>query len=307
MPRLSEDKYKKIVSDYLSGMTQEQAGAKNGIGRDAVGNILRRLGISIRDYTGERISNQRWEWDTRFFVKNNYKVAYWAGFLIADGNINDKGNVMALVIQGRDIDHLKHFCRDICLNTDAIFKDKKYDAYGIHLNYKNLGNQLKTWGITPRKSKNFVEPIVSQDQLPHFLRGWIDGDGSVYRYGRSARISVASGNLPSLEWFASALRYLGYDGYIGINKTSSVKYPDNYYLYIGGVNQVSIVADLLLVDNSFCMERKWNKTYEGKRTKVIRICEICGNEFQIDSYRAEQEPTNGRFCSRICFGIHHRS
>lgn len=258
MPTLSDDRYKKIIEDYESGLTQKQAGTKNGIGRDAVGNILRRFGIPIREYTGERKSNQQWEWNRDFFCDENPVSSYWAGFLIADGNINDRGNVMALVIQGKDIEHLYSFCDDIGLSRDAIFKDSKYNAYGIHIHSKNLGRQLETWGITPRKSKHFTQPVeIPFELLPHFLRGWIDGDGNVYRYGRASRIRVASGNRESLDWFSLALRYLGYDGNISIYEVNSAQYPGNYMLYIGGARQVAKVCDLLLVDEYFCMKRKW--------------------------------------------------
>ena len=41
MPRLKKERYEKIIDDYLSGMTQREVGEVNGVGRDAVGNILR--------------------------------------------------------------------------------------------------------------------------------------------------------------------------------------------------------------------------------------------------------------------------
>jgi len=260
MPTLSDNKYAQIIDDYLSGLTQKDVGIKNGIGRDAVGNILRRFDVPIREYTGERKSNQIWEWNRDFFNEYTSLVAYWAGFLIADGNINDKGNVLALVIQGKDIGHIYSFCDDIGLSRDAIFKDSKYNAYGIHIHNKNLGKQLLPWGITPRKSKTFnltYFDMIYKELIPHFLRGWVDGDGNVYRYGRSARIRVASGNLASLEWFSESLRYLGYEGNISIYDVNSKQYPGNYMLYIGGALQVAKVCELLDVDNSFCMKRKW--------------------------------------------------
>lgn len=260
MPTLSDESYAQIIDDYLSGMTQKQAGIKNGVGRDAVGNILRRFEVPIREYTGERKSNQIWEWNRDFFNEYTPLVAYWAGFLLADGNINDKGNVLALVIQGKDLEHLESFCDAVEVSKDAIYKDKKYDAYGVHLHYKRLREQLLPWGITPRKSKTFNLPyfdMLYPELVPHFLRGWIDGDGNVYRYGRSARIRVASGNNASLEWFSESLRFLGYDGHLAIYAVKSKKYPDNYMWYVGGALQVAKVCDLLQVDTSFCMRRKW--------------------------------------------------
>ncbi len=304
MPKLSDDLYSKVVEDYLGGLTQKQVGELNGIGRDAVGKILKRFGVETREYTGERISNRKWDWDFNFFSNQSVASAYWAGFLMADGNINNSGNVMAVVIQKGDAEFLYAFCDDILLDRDACYEVD--NAVGVHLNNKSLGKQLEPWGIVPRKSKNFHVPQIDDvSLLPHFLRGWVDGDGSVYRYGRSARISVASGNLPSLEWFANALSICGYSGNVGIHKVNSVKYPDNYSLYIGGVNQVAQVCEILQVDNCFCMERKWNKTYDGHRTKIERVCR-CGNSFLVDKHRAENEPTHGRFCSAVCWHNYQR-
>lgn len=258
MPTLSDEKYAQIIDDYLSGMTQKQAGIKNGIGRDAVGNILRRFDVPIREYTGERKSNQKWEWNRNFFSVQTPKTSYWGGFLLADGHINDDGNRLTLFLQEKDLSHLESFCDDIGIDKDAIYKDSNSNAWGVKVNGKNLGEHLRVWGVAPRKSKNFYPPtFTSVGLLSHFIRGWIDGDGSVYRYGRQSRIVVSSGNKASLVWFEGALRVLGYDGNIGVKQTSSKKYPDNYYLYIGGANQVSRVCDLLEVDRYFCMRRKW--------------------------------------------------
>lgn len=295
--------YSKIIEDYLNGATQNQVAEMNGVGRDAVGNILKRFGVETREYTGERNSNRKWEWNYSFFDAHNIVSSYWAGFLMADGNISSNGNVLAVAIQIRDSDFLYRFCDDIQVDRAACYTSG--NVIGIHLHHKNLGKQLEPWGIIPRKSKNFHLPRISNSLLPHYLRGWIDGDGSVYRYGRSARISVSSGNRPSLEWFADALRTCGYQGHIGIKEVNSIRYPDNYTLYIGGANQVATVSNLLMVDDYFCMGRKWTKTYEGKRSKVSRICR-CGKSFLVDKSRAENEQTHGRFCSVECWNKYQR-
>lgn len=304
MPKLSDGVYEKIVTDYLSGMTQKEVGKLSGMGRNSVGRILKRLNIERREYTGERDSARKWDWDFDFFTKQNPIVSYWAGFCIADGNINNKGNIMALVISEKDVEHIFRFCDDIGLDREAIFRQE--NALGVHLGHKNLGNSLLSWGIVPRKSKNFHAPQISIDMLPHLLRGWIDGDGSVYRHGRSARVVVASGNKESLDWFVDALRLLGYEGNASVKEVVYTPYPGNYTLYIGGRNQVSEICKILMVDECFCMDRKWQSTYNEKRKKEIRLCEWCEIEFEIDLYRAKNEPENGKFCSKSCFHEYQR-
>jgi len=306
MPKLSNEIYEKVISDYLSGLTQKEVGEINGLCRDAVGKILKRFGVETREHTGDRQYSRKWEWDYDFFYGRTKEVAYWAGFLLADGNIDkDTGSTLSFVIQKKDLFYVESFCDAISVSKDSIFKQG--NAFGVHLHKNCLIDSLYAWGITPQKSKNFVAPsCVSEYLMPHFLRGWIDGDGSVYRYGVSARIVVASGNKESLMWFADGLRSIGYDGNIGIRETYDKKYPGNYTLYIGGRNQVERVCECLLVDTEFCIERKWNSFYENKGKQFVHVCEMCEKEFLVSKYRHEQEPQNGRFCSKECFDDYQR-
>lgn len=263
MPRLSDEKYQQIVDDYNSGMTQKAVGKKNGIGRDAVGNILSRLGIPIREYTGSRnMSSRKIFWDFDFFTRQNKVVAYWAGFLMADGHIHvgpTGGSSLISYVNIKDTEHMRRFCKDIGNSDELRFRKDGY--VGFHLNYSELSKHLKVWGIIPNKTTKFLVPEFNSDLLPHYLRGWIDGDGHVYRYGRSSRITIASGNKESMEWFANALRVVGYLGNIGIRPVKA--YPGNWILYIGGRNQVERVCELLLVDSEYCMDRKWKDSYHA--------------------------------------------
>jgi hypothetical protein len=259
MPRLMMERYEQIVSDYLSGMTQKKVAEKNGITRCAVGEIVRARGISTRSYTGERISNKKWEWNTGFFNERTPIVAYWAGFLMADGSLNtDNGHAtLIFVLQDKDKEYVMYFCDAVGISRNATSKRKNYDrtCLGINLNYHGLPEELRYWGIIPRKTFNYIEPKVSKELLPHYLRGWADGDGSIYAYGRAARFTV-SGNNQALQWYINSLRILGFEGHIGLKPLHNSTIHSN--LYIGGQNNVNKIRELLLVDGNFKMERKWN-------------------------------------------------
>jgi hypothetical protein len=303
MPKLFEYQYEQIVSDYLSGMKQTDVAKKNGVGRGAVSEIVRARGYKTRSYTGERtlVSNRQWDWDYSFFEKRIPIVAYWAGFMMADGSLAvHRGSTLALTIQIKDWEHVLSLCRDVGISTDATYLDKYKEQIGIHLNYSHLPQQMLPWGIVPRKTYNYVEPQIDRELLPHYLRGWCDGDGSVYSYGRGARFTI-SGNLDALNWYAEKLKELGYSG--NVNVTLRHAAHDYGFLYIGGANQVEKVRNLLLVDESFKLERRWNVSYESKRTTFTHICKNCGKEFQVPKFRHEKEPNHGLFCSRECRNI----
>jgi len=305
--KLMKSRYKQIIDDYNSGLTQLETGKRNSVGRDTVGNILKRFGAARRPYTGERNSKLKWTWDRDFFDKRNPTVAYWAGFLMADGSLASAGKAtLALVLQEKDKEHVLSFCRAIDLSEEAIYHIehggcKQTTQWGLHLHHKDLQKQLLPWGIVPRKTYVYSEPQVPDDLLPHYLRGWADGDGSIYIRGTGARFTI-TGNTEAMKWYGNALRKLGYTG------NFSAKRKGEYHseLYIGGTNQVEHLARLLLTEGSFKLERKWNVTYNSKKVLYPHICKVCGQSFGVEKYRHESEPQNGKFCSRKCFATSMR-
>lgn len=258
MPRLSDEKYQKIIDDYLSGLSQKETGDKNGIKDESVGDILRRFGVPVREYTGLRSDGMRkWLWDFDFFSRyDDPVVAYWAGFMMADGNITKTGknkNSGCLTVFIRDYDepHLLQFLSDIKLSSDAIYRyimgAAKTPHVGVKLNRPQLVADLVPWGIVPNKTYSYIEPVVSPEMLPHYLRGWVDGDGSLH-WG----VEVVGSPL-SMVWFDQALKSLGFSGE-GVwqhhEKYSKVKYYVKY---------VEEIANLLGVKENYCMRRKWGR------------------------------------------------
>lgn len=300
MPRLSNERYAKVISDYESGLTQKEVGELNGIKRGAVHNILVRFGVAIREYTGERNSNRRWEWDFNFFYRRNPSVAYWAGLLMADGNIKSAGEnsyTVCLCLHKKDKELSKLFCRDVGLDWKSVHIRSKDGSSDIRLNHLSLLDQLEPWGIIPRKTYTFIEPQVSLELLPHYLRGWADGDGHIYRYGNVARFSV-TGNPDAMIWYQQALHTLGYAGNSHIQKRA-----DTYsVVYVGGELQVDEIANLLLVDTTeLQLDRKWHSSYTGTHTMIEIVCEYCG---KIKSIRKSNYTKRGaRFCSRRCSSL----
>lgn len=302
MPRLNDDHYEQIIFDYLSGMNQKDVADKNGIGRDAVHNILVTRGITPRPYTGERISNKKWEWNHNFFNEQTPITAYWAGFLMADGCLQTHGghSTLIIVLHGKDKEHVGMFCDAVGISRDVMYKRKDKFHFGVHLNYYGLTEQLKSWGIVPRKTYEYIEPQVDDELLSHYLRGWCDGDGCVYSYGRAARFTIC-GNKFAIQWYADKLRELGFSGHINIHPHhgSSDLFSD---IYIGGQNQVNKIRELLLVDSSFKLERRWKVHYQEKRKTFTHACLNCGNSFEVDGFRHNGEPKFGKFCSSTCWG-----
>lgn len=116
--------------------------------------------------------------------------AYWLGFLYADGNINDTDKTgskrLQVALSDKDIKHLEQFKRALnsshpihqrIINSGKM-QGKTYCKFSIRSN--ELCNSLISHGCTPRKSLTLRFPNLSKELISHFIRGYFDGDGSVF-------------------------------------------------------------------------------------------------------------------------------
>jgi hypothetical protein len=123
--------------------------------------------------------------DSVFEVIDTEEKAYWLGFLYADGNIKD--TKVELSLQYGDINHLEKFREFMGLKNKIQVRtskidDKEYKSCRLSFRSKKVSSDLIKLGCVPRKS--LVLKFPSDEQVPahlkrHFMRGYIDGDGSL--------------------------------------------------------------------------------------------------------------------------------
>ena len=70
--------------------------------------------------------------------------------------------------------------RNIMGSTHPINKDKRYRCWTIYIYSKYLYKALIELGGLRCKSKVMVFPLVPKKYLRDFIRGYFDGDGSVF-------------------------------------------------------------------------------------------------------------------------------
>ena len=122
--------------------------------------------------------------DTFFFDHETPITAYWAGFIAADGSVDFSNDHCRLRIglARKDRGHLEKFQKDIGAHhvkiRDYINGRKEYLGSALEFSNNDMKNGLKRWGIVPRKTYCGKPPrSVPLEILPHFVRGYIDGDG----------------------------------------------------------------------------------------------------------------------------------
>ena len=111
---------------------------------------------------------------------NTEEKAYWLGFLYADGYVaSGKRNDVELSLQLSDKCHLKKFKDFIGFEGKLIT-----DSFRCRISFKNkkIKQDLIKLGCTPKKSLTLKFPTeeqVPKELIPHFIRGYLDGDGCI--------------------------------------------------------------------------------------------------------------------------------
>jgi hypothetical protein len=131
-------------------------------------------------------ARRRYTLDEAFFERvDTEQKAYILGFLAADGTIPSAGRSVVLMLQERDV----HILRDIRKAMDSnarIFErpiDPRFPHRGpykfIYFGSQKMVSDLIALGVTPRKSFTLKYPSLPRRMERHFIRGLLDGDGSV--------------------------------------------------------------------------------------------------------------------------------
>lgn len=208
--------------------------------------------------------------------------AYWLGFIAADGCVVKTGNYNSyrLYINLGNIDekHLQKFLDSI--NADDIniqhytstsgFSNKNGTKTSrIVLNSLKLCKDLSKYNICERKSYNVEMPEIDNQLLPHYLRGYVDGDGSFYYYydekNKRYRYSfeIVGGSKIFMEQVQSYLSYNDIKANIYTRKTNS-----SIRLMSSSKTEILKIIDLLYSNANIYLDRKFNKINEIKTIAV---------------------------------------
>ncbi len=118
-------------------------------------------------------------------------------------------------------------------------------SYSLQIGSKKLFNRFGEIGFTPAKSKTLIFPPIPDSFLGHFIRGYFDGDGSIY-FNSSARkdrtgvinyfiLNLRCGNRIFLETIRSKIAAL-----LGIGVGSLYFHSGAYSLAYSGKDVVEL-------------------------------------------------------------------
>ena len=235
------------IASYSAGEAPDAIGSRLGVSGVAIRGIVRRRGGKLRSLS-EAMRHLPLNQDA--FAYLSPEVAYWAGFLMADGSIGGREEV-ALVLAVRDSEHIRHF-RAFLGSGHAITAIQQGSHQTCRFSFRSakIVADLSTLGVKPRKTYDAkATPVLAEDR--DFWRGVVDGDGYIGLVkGRRPRLELV-GALPLLEQFAA------FANHAAKSKVHPHPHKSIWRISLMGAT-ARLVIDLLYRDSSVALERKRN-------------------------------------------------
>lgn len=186
----------KICKYYENGETSTKIAKIFNLSYQTVLSILKRNNKVIRKFSE---TSRRYRYDINYFEKiDTSDKAYWLGFIYADGSISQFKNSLQIILAEIDKEVLEDFRTDLNCNKNLYYKKSKkpnkQGAYAIELNSEKLSKDLIDKGVFPNKSAIIRIPFkkIEKNLIPHFLRGYFDGDGSIGVYRKLLKVTITS-------------------------------------------------------------------------------------------------------------------
>lgn len=261
-----ESKILEMIRLYNDGKTQKEIAHIFACSQTNVGALLRRRGFKFRDRK-EVFKNQKYnDINTVFFKEiNSEESAYFLGFLYSDGCVQIKNNAytMSLKLKSNDQIILEKF-RDIMSPSSPIkISEKKYSYFRI--NQKEICEQLISHGCVPNKSLILEFPTtIPKEFVHHFLRGYSDGDGCIYKNKLKHGINTIWKIVSTKQFCQHTAKIIKEQ--LNINCSQSLSKPKTNNittaLSVGGNIQVRKILDWLYKDATIYLPRKYEKYLE---------------------------------------------
>lgn len=133
---------------------------------------------------------RRYSFNENYFEKiDTASKAYWLGFIAADGSISKKThgqNTFSLAIH--EIEPLEALKKDLETDKPIYIQDnsKYQNKYSNKIGYRltmvsnKMVSDLERHGIVEQKTFKLKLPKLKEHLYSHFIRGYFDGDGSVF-------------------------------------------------------------------------------------------------------------------------------
>jgi hypothetical protein len=199
---------------YLDdGLTIEEIAVRFDCSATTIRRRMADLGILARP-RGPRFADKYYEWSP--------ELAYVVGLIATDGNLSPNGRHLTMTSADIDLLETVRACLGINVSIATVtggYSGNRY--YRLQWGDRGFYKWLLATGLMPAKSLKLGPLAIPDGYMPDFVRGCIDGDGSIVTYTdryntfKSKKyvyerlfVSLVSGSYPFLEWIHATLARL---------------------------------------------------------------------------------------------------
>ena len=180
-----------IIKKYQGGNSQRTLGEEYECSPSTIKNILKEYNVKSRSLSEARRNFLEYTLNENIFEEIDHPdKAYWLGVMYSDGYIskaNKYTNYIGISIAEKDKEWLEKF--KLFLNYNGNIKHYKVGEAGykpnspyvrLQIGNNKIVSDLEKLGVVEHKSKK-IDKLPNIDFLDDFIRGYIDGDGSLLK------------------------------------------------------------------------------------------------------------------------------
>jgi transcriptional regulator with XRE-family HTH domain len=239
-----------FIKSNFEGLSQREMARRLGVGKTTVNRWSAEVGLEPVKYTVNE----------NFFRTFSREMSYILGFIFTDGNVswNEEESRRSLTItqSKKDFEHLERI-RGIMKSNKPLCFSQKTESYRLIVTNKKLCSDLIRLGVIPKKSLIVDFPKIPRKFLSDFVRGVIDGDGSISYFNRERSpyftIRVYSGSKKFLIKMEQAIRKE-----LGISSKITSVHGNTYGIRYT-CKQAKILAKWIYSDTDLFLKRKFEQ------------------------------------------------
>lgn len=181
VPVLTEEQEKYIVSQY-ERMTSVQLAKQFNVSSSKIAQVWYKYGLIGKERRIYYLDNED------YFKKiDSQDKAYFLGFIASDGciykpNTPNKQNILRISIQKNDEEVLIKLQEALKTNKPLGYltkKKSKREYVSLEISSNKIVEDIENVGLHERKTYGNTIANIDEKYMPAFIRGYIDGDGSI--------------------------------------------------------------------------------------------------------------------------------
>lgn len=253
--KITDNELTKAINLYNEGFTLTKIVSSLNLNcsSSAIRGLLVRRGVQMRSRGKQSNFNENY-----FDIIDDEHKAYWIGFIYADGNLT--GNRLRIEIQSKDVEIINNIKTDLnSTNKIIIAKNEKKNNRAIGFCSDKMAADLNKYGVIENKTFKLKEiPNIPYPLIRHFIRGYFDGDGTVYIDSRHNSLRI--GFYGTKDFLASIQIHLHKE--LGTSVNLIYKKTGCWLLSYAKQSDIKKIYDYLYADADLFLKRKKLKFQE---------------------------------------------